>query len=39
MVFKLGYLFFQEEVGVLSLNELGEKSQATIKLGKFVNKL
>ena len=36
VVFELGYVFW--EVPLLSLNELGEKSQATIILGKFVNK-
>ena len=37
--FKLEYLFFQEVGYLLSLNELGEKSQAATILGKFVNKV
>ena len=37
LVFKLGYLFCQERGKIPSLNEIGEKSQATIILGKFVN--
>ena len=38
-VFKLGYVFCQErQDALLSLNELLEESQATIILGKFVNK-
>ena len=39
VVFKLEYLFFQEVGYLLSLNELGEKSQAATILGKFVNKV
>ena len=31
-------IFPREEDTSLSLNELGEKSQATIIIGKFVNK-
>ena len=39
LVFKLGYLFYKGgRIPLISLNELGEKSQATIILGKFVNK-
>ena len=38
VVFKLGYLFVKRcRIPFLSLNELGEKSQATIILGEFVN--
>ena len=37
--FELGYVFCQRgTIPPLSLNELGEKSPATIILGKFVNK-
>ena len=39
-IFKLGYIFVKRgRIPLLSLNELGEKSQAIIILGKFVNKL
>ena len=37
-IFKLGYIFVKRgRITLLSLNELGEKSRATIILGKFVN--
>ena len=41
VVFKLGYVFFvnRGRILLLSLSELGEKSQATVILSKFVNKL
>ena len=32
------YFVKRGRISLLSLNELGEKSQATIILGKFVNK-
>ena len=38
VVLKLRYLFCQGRLPLLSLNELGKKSQTTIILGKFVNK-
>ena len=39
VVFKLGYFFVNRgRIPLLSFNELGEKSQATIILGKFVSK-
>ena len=38
VVFKLGYVFGQDSrLPLLGLNELGEKSRATIILGKFVD--
>ena len=38
-IFKLGYIFVKRgRIPLLSLNELGEKSRATIILGKFVSK-
>ena len=37
--FELGYVFLKRgTIPLLSLNEIGEKSPATIILGKFVNK-
>ena len=38
VVLKLEYVFCQGRIPLLSLNKLGEKSRATIILGKFVSK-
>ena len=39
VVIKLGYVFTKRvRIPLFRLNELGEKSQATIIFGKFVNK-